>query len=165
MVTGLALFILLQLFFGPLLYCLACAGEALEGAKDYLGILVLFYVFFQSLMVLLRNDGGAKLAMGALLLCSCFNVAHDALFIFGFSWELFGTGLAQIAGLLIALLHLRKAKLLRELKPRCLPPFRLMGKDMAGFVMESGQGVVIFAFNAVLLLLVGEEGISLPISL
>lgn len=53
---------------------------------------------------------------------------------------------------------MRKAKLLKRMKPRFLPPFRLMGKGMASFVMEVSQGVVIFAFNAALLSLVGEVG-------
>lgn len=35
-----------------------------------------------------------------------------------------------------------------------------MGKGLASFVMELSQGVVIFVFNAVLLRLVGELGVS-----
>ncbi len=165
--TGLGLLLLLRFFFDPLLLFLTGGGEALEGAREYLGILLWFspfYVFFQSFVVLLRNDDGAKLAMTALLLCSCLNVTLDALFVFGFSWGLFGaglaTGIAQVAGLLVCTLHFRKAKLLRQLRPRLLPPFRLLGKGMASFVMEVSQGVVIFAFNAVLLSLVGEIGVS-----
>lgn len=96
-VVGVGLLLLLQLFFTPLLTLLTGGGEALAGAREYLGILLwfsLFYVLFQSFVVLLRNDGGAKLAMIALLLCSGLNVTLDALFVFGFKWGLFGAGLA-----------------------------------------------------------------------
>lgn len=166
-ILGLLILLLLQVFFTPLISFLTGGGEALPGAREYLGILLWFspvYVLFQSLIVLLRNDGNAKLAMSALLLCSALNVALDALFIFGFGWGLFGaglaTGIAQVVGLLITLLHFKKAKILKALRPNFLPPFRLMGKGMASFVMELSQGVVIFAFNAVLLSLVGEIGVS-----
>lgn len=112
-VVGVGLLLLLQLFFTQLLTLLTGGGEALAGAREYLGILLwfsLFYVLFQSFVVPLRNDGGAKLAMIALLLCSGLNVTLDALFVFGFKRGLFGaglaTGLAQIAGLLVASLHM-----------------------------------------------------------
>ncbi|HHX03686.1 MAG TPA: hypothetical protein GX733_05320 [Tissierellia bacterium] len=142
-------------------------GPALQGAREYLGVLLWFspvYIIFQSLIVLLRNDGGARRAMTALLLCSVLNIALDALFIFGFQWGMFGagfaTGIAQVSGLVVALLPRDNAKLLRQLRPRLFPPLRLMGKGLASFVMELSQGVVIFVFNAVLLRLVGELGVS-----
>lgn len=167
LILGLLLLLLLQLFFTTLVNFLTGGGDALPGAREYLGILLWFspvYILFQSLIVLLRNDGNAKLAMTALLLCSALNVALDALFIFGFGWGLFGaglaTGIAQVVGLLITLLHFKNAKVLKNLRPRLELPFRLMGKGMASFVMELSQGVVIFAFNAVLLSLVGEIGVS-----
>ncbi len=100
----------------------------------------------------------------ALLTCSFLNIALDFIFIFGFKWGLFGaglaTGLAQVAGLSIVLTHFRHSHLLKSLRPRFFPPFRLMGKGMASFVMELSQGVVIFIFNIVLLGLVGEVGVS-----
>ncbi|MDO5734649.1 MAG: MATE family efflux transporter [Eubacteriales bacterium] len=166
-ILGFLLLFLLRLFFKPLLLLLTGGGPALAGAEAYLGILFYFspaYVIFQSLVVLLRNDGAAKLAMLSLLLCSGLNVALDALFLFVFDWGMYGaglaTGLAQLAGLILALTHLRKADLLKDLSPRPRPPFRLMAKGMASFVMELSQGVVIFTFNTVLLSLQGELAVS-----
>lgn len=165
--AGLALCLILQLSFDPLVRFLSGGGPALAGSRQYLGILLWFspvYVVFQSLVVLLRNDGGARPAMIALLLASSLNVVLDAWFIFGLKWGMFGaglaTGLAQLIGLGIVLYHLPKSPLLASLRPRLASPFRLMGKGLASLIMEVSQGVVIFAFNAVLLSLAGEVGVS-----
>lgn len=166
-VLGFGLLLFLQIFFQPLLHLLAGDGPARAGAEEYLGILLWFspfYVVFQSFVVLLRNDGAANRAMVALLLCSGLNVALDALFLFGFSMGMFGaglaTGIAQVAGLLVAALHFRNPNLLKNMNIRLAPPFRLMGKGLASFVMELSQGLVIFIFNAVLLRLHGEIAVS-----
>ncbi|MDO5746168.1 MAG: MATE family efflux transporter [Actinomycetaceae bacterium] len=166
-IAGLALLVTMQLFFAPIVDFLTGGGPARQGAEEYLGILLWFspfYVMFQSLVVLLRNDSAAKRAMTALLVCSGLNVVLDALFLFGFSMGMFGaglaTGIAQVIGLGVATTHFKKAHILSDLSFRFLPPFRLMGKGMASFVMELSQGVVIFAFNAVLLWLSGEMAVS-----
>lgn len=165
--AGLALCLILQLSFDPLVRFLSGGGPALAGSRQYLGILLWFspvYVVFQSLVVLLRNDGGARPAMIALLLASSLNVVLDAWFIFGLKWGMFGaglaTGLAQLIGLGIVLYRLPKSPLLASLRPRLASPFRIMGKGLASLIMEVSQGGVIFAFNAVLLSLAGEVGVS-----
>ncbi|NLY09432.1 MAG: MATE family efflux transporter [Tissierellia bacterium] len=166
-ITGIILLIILQLFFNPLLELLTGGGEAIEGAKEYLGILLWFspfYVLFQTAVVLLRNDGGSKLAMKALLLCSGINIVLDIVFVFGFSMGLYGagiaTGIAQVIGLIVSTLHFKNAVILRGLQPKLLAPFKLMGKGMSSFVTEISQGIVIFAFNAILISLVGGIGVS-----
>lgn len=166
-VLGFTLLLILRLGFKPLLQFLTGGGEALAGAESYLGILLWFspcYVLFQSLVVLLRNEGATKKAMTALLLCSGLNILLDAIFLFVFRWGMFGaglaTGLAQLAGLILAASQLRHSTLMNNLKPRFQPPFRLVGKGLASFVMELSQGVVILFFNATLLALVGEVGVS-----
>lgn len=164
---GLLLFLLLQLFFTPLVVFLTGGGKAIAGSREYLGILLWFspvYVVFQSLIVLLRNDGGAKRAMSALLVASGLNVLLDAIFVFGFHWGLFGaglaTGIAQLVGLILVLASLRDTTILRQVRFRLASPIRLMGKGLASLIMELSQGVVIFSFNAVLLRLSGEIGVS-----
>lgn len=166
-IIGLLLLLALQLSFTPLLQFLTGGGPALAGSREYLGILLWFspvYVVFQSLVVLVRNDGGAKRAMTALLIASGLNVVLDALFVFGFDWGMFGaglaTGIAQVVGLGMLLSRLAPSSLLRGVRFRLASPLRLMGKGLASLIMELSQGVVIFTFNAVLLRLAGEIGVS-----
>lgn len=166
-IVGLLLCTVLQVFFNPLVEFLTNGGPAMAGSSEYLGILLWFspvYVLFQSLVVLLRNDGGAKSAMTALILASIINVSLDALFLFVFNWGMFGaglaTGIAQLLGLIMVIFALRRTSLLHSLRPRFASPLRLMGKGLASLIMELSQGIVILVLNFALLSLAGEVGVS-----
>lgn len=166
-IVGILLCTVLQVFFNPLVEFLTNGGPAMAGSSEYLGILLWFspvYVLFQSLVVLLRNDGGAKSAMTALILASIINVSLDALFLFVFNWGMFGaglaTGIAQLLGLIMVIFALRRTSLLHSLRPRFASPLRLMGKGLASLIMELSQGIVILVFNFALLSLAGEVGVS-----
>lgn len=139
-------------------------------ASEYYRIVIVFAPMFmlnQVFLAFTRNDNKPQLAMISLLAGSGFNIVMDYVCIYIFGWGMTGAALATafspVVGMLVMSTHL--------LRKKCTYHFHLTKPDwsfvrpilsggMASFVTEFSTGIVIVAFNLVILRLVGEIGIA-----
>lgn len=168
LILGLVL-LLVGLFFSQNLVNLLGSGSSnLDMANDYLSMLLLFspfYVIFVSLTVFVRNDGGNKIAMAAMLSTSVFNLIMDWVFMYPLNMGMRGgalaTGLAQVVGFLVLMIHFINKP---NLKLSLIKSFKDFGAIIksggASFVLEISQGIVIFSFNLAFLKLAGDSMVS-----
>ena len=168
--TGLLLTVLFMVFIEPLCRFLGASEAAFPMVKDYLRTFLAFtlpFVLFSAGTALVRNNNGARLVMGAMLAGSVFNVLFDYVFIIrlgmGMAGAALATGLAPCLGLLILSSHyLRRRNTLRLHRgPLRASDFgRLLMAGTGSFVLELSSGIIIFAFNLVILRLAGDVGVS-----
>lgn len=167
LLTGLILLFLSIFFVRNLVNLLGRGSENLGMAYDYLSTLMLFSPFFLvfiSLTVFVRNDGGSKIAMAAMLSASIFNVVMDYVFLFPLDMGMMGcalaTGLAQVVGLGVLLLHFRDAGIKILKLNKFSEPLYIIKNGLASFILELSQGIVIFAFNFAFLRIAGDIAVS-----
>ncbi len=168
-ITGLILFILSLFFVQNLVNFLGKGSENLDMAFQYLSMLMLFspfFILFISLTVFVRNDGGSKIAMAAMLSASIFNVIMDYVFLFPLDMGMRGcalaTGLAQVVGFGILMIHFisKKAEIKLVKMSQLGDTMEVLMNGVASFVLELSQGIVIFAFNFAFLRLAGDIAVS-----
>lgn len=167
LITGLILLFLSIFFTKNLVNLLGRGSENLEMAYDYLSMLMLFSPFFLvfiSLTVFVRNDGGSKIAMSAMLSASIFNVVMDYAFLFPLDMGMRGcalaTGLAQVVGFGVLLFHFKDAGIKILKLNKFNQSLDILKNGMASFVLEMSQGIVIFAFNFAFLRIDGDIAVS-----
>jgi len=170
LIAGVFLTLIRIFFLDQLCYFLGASPATFQMSKDYLGVLLAFSVPFvlnSTLTVLVRNDGAPRLAMWAMLTGSIVNVILDYVFIFEFQWGMWGgalaTAIAPILGLMILSTHfIRKNNKMKLIKPKWNVRMlkRILGNGSASFILELSAGVVIFAFNKVILGITGDLGVS-----
>lgn len=167
LITGLILLFLSIFFTKNLVNLLGRGSENLEMAYDYLSMLMLFSPFFLvfiSLTVFVRNDGGSKIAMSAMLSASIFNVVMDYVFLFPLDMGMRGcalaTGLAQVVGFGVLLFHFKDAGIKILKLNKFNQSLDILKNGMASFVLEMSQGIVIFAFNFAFLRIDGDIAVS-----
>ncbi len=168
--VGVLLTLVRIFFLEELCYFLGASEATLEMARDYLGVLMSFSTAFllnTTLTIFVRNDGAPELAMWSMLTGSILNVVLDYVFIFSFGWGMAGgalaTGLAPVVSLIILSTHfIRKKNTIRLIPFRLQPKLtgRIVANGGASFVLELSAGIVIFAFNQVILGLAGDLGVS-----
>ena len=157
-------------FLDELSYFLGASEATFQMSRDYLGVLLAFSIPFilnTTLTVLVRNDGAPRLAMWAMLAGSLVNVILDYVFIFKFKWGMWGgavaTVIAPMVGLAILSSHfIRRKNMMRLIMPKWNFSMtrRIIANGSASFVVELSAGIVIFAFNKVILGLTGDLGVS-----
>lgn len=118
-------------------------------------------------MVFCKNDGNPKLAMLAMIISSLSNGFMDYVFMFRFGMGMLGavsaTCLAAlISFLMIFVLHfLRKYKLELVSKFKIkLPDFKSLPDGIPSFVVEISSGILMFAFNMMILKISGNKGVA-----
>ncbi|NLI89055.1 MAG: MATE family efflux transporter [Epulopiscium sp.] len=170
LIAGIILTLLRIFYLDELCYFLGASQATFQMAKDYLGVLLAFSIPFilnSALTVFVRNDGAPRLAMWGMLTGSISNVILDYIFIFKFEWGMRGgaiaTVISPIIGLLILSTHfISKNNDMKLVKPS--PNFdiikRIIGNGSASFIVELSAGIVIFAFNKVILDITGDIGVS-----
>lgn len=102
---GAALCAVTQLFLEPLLRFFGSPEDVLEYAKVYTRIVSLgfpFLIFTAGGGHLIRADGRPKFSMLCNLTGAVVNTALDALFVFGFHWEMAGAAAATVIGQVIS---------------------------------------------------------------
>lgn len=164
---GLVLLMLSRLFTDRLVLWLGGTDAIYDLSFDYLSTLLLFspfFLLFAGLTIFVRNDGGSKLAMTAMLSASVFNVVMDYVFLFpldrGMQGCALATGLAPIVGIAILSTHFlsKDNELLLRFGGRQLGEIAKIGAP--SLVLEWSQGLVIFLFNLAFLSLGGESAVS-----
>lgn len=149
---------------------LGASKDSFPMVKNYLNTFMSFslpFILFSASTGLVRNDGGSRIVMIAMLLGSIFNVLFDYIFIFKYNLGMKGaalaTGLAPCLGLFILSFHyiFRKNNLsilVDRFKVQKIK--KIFATGTASFILELSSGIIIFAFNFIILTLDGDKGVS-----
>lgn len=168
--VGIILTLIRMFFLDELAHILGASDATLSMVKDYLGVIMSFSIAFLlnvCLTVFVRNDGGPKLAMAAMLIGSFLNLLLDYIFVFKFEWGMagaaFATGLSPVAGLIILSSHfIRRNNTIKFIIPKSNWKIvrRIVSNGGSSFIVELSAGIVIFAFNLSLARISGDIAIS-----
>lgn len=164
-------YFLIGLFFSKEIALALGANEGtLEMTDTYLHWLLLFapaFVLNQVLLCFVRNDEGPQLSMMAMLIGSFSNIVLDYIFIFPMNMGIFGavfaTGLSPIISMGIMLLHwIKKRNTFHLVKtPFDFPMIRqIFALGVPSLIAQVSTGVVMIAFNKMILQLEGNTGIA-----
>ncbi len=165
------IFVLAGIFFSEKLTKLLGADkDVFHMTKIYLQVILLFAPAFMAndtMTCFVRNDGNPKLSMIGMLTGSFSNIILDYIFIFPLNMGIFGavlaTGLAPVISLIVLSRHWL-AKQNQFHLVRIKPSFRLTGNIISlgvpSFITEMASGIVIIAFNAIILYLQGNIGVA-----
>ena len=146
------------------------SAELSSLVKDYLVIGVLFSIFFMlstSLNAVVRNDKAPYYAMISMVVGAVTNIFLDWLFIFHFDMGMIGaslaTGIAQTLSLLYLIGHFFRKKC--GIKPELVGlDFkyikRIINNGFPSFILEFAVAVVTISFNKILMVQLGEIGVS-----
>ena len=166
-----ALYMLLGAFGGDALASLLGAeGVVHPMTATYLRVILLFAPAFLlncTLLCFVRNDGGPRLAMVAMVSGSLANIVLDYVFIFPCKMGIFGAVLATGFAPIISMAILSRWFLGRHnsfrLKRTGLGP-RAAGKiaalGVSSLIAEVSSGVVMIVFNLLILNLEGSVGVA-----
>lgn len=164
-------FMLVGLFFSGTIVTLFGADEnVFEMSRTYLQVILLFapaFLLNNVLLCFVRNDGAPQLSMAAMLGGSLSNIVLDWVFIFpcrmGIFGAVFATGLAPIISMMILSPHFIRKKNQFHLT-KCRPEFRrfcgILSSGVPSLVTEVSSGIVMIAFNAIILRLAGNVGVA-----
>lgn len=154
----------------PIAALLGATQETAGYTVAYLRVVLLFspaFILNNILTAFVRNDGAPHLAMAAMTVSTLTNIVLDYVFIYPLQMGMFGaalaTGLGTVLGLCIHLTHfLRKSNTLRlrRLKPSAREVLQIARCGVSNFITEFSAGVVILAFNMVILKLAGNMGVA-----
>ena len=158
------------LFAGDIVRLFGGTGNVFTMAQTYLRVILLFspaFLMNNVLLCFVRNDGAPQLSMAAMIGGSLSNVVLDWVFIFpcgmGIFGAVFATGLAPIISMDILSPHFFRRK--NNFHPvDCRPQGRTLGRILSSgapsLVTEASSGIVIIAFNALIMGLEGNTGVA-----
>ena len=142
----------------------------LELTADYIfhySAFSLPFVFSISLQGFVRNDGSPLLVSVAVVTGAATNIFLDWLFVFPLQWGIKGaavaSGLGQVSGLLILLIHfIRKKGVLRFKKFRLSPPlfWKIFKRGLPEMISQFGTPVTTMWMNQVLIKVLGDLAVS-----
>ena len=158
------------LFAGDLVRLFGGTGAVFTMCRTYLRVILLFapaFLMNNVLLCFVRNDGAPQLAMAAMIGGSLSNVVLDWVFIFpcgmGIFGAVFATGLAPIISMGILSPHFfRKKNQFRPgpCKPQLRRTARILSSGVPSLVTEVSSGIVIIAFNGLIMGLEGNTGVA-----
>ena len=158
------------LFAGDLVRLFGGTGAVFTMCRTYLRVILLFapaFLMNNVLLCFVRNDGAPQLAMAAMIGGSLSNVVLDWVFIFpcgmGIFGAVFATGLAPIISMGILSPHFfRKKNHFRPVpcKPQLRRTARILSSGVPSLVTEVSSGIVIIAFNGLIMGLEGNTGVA-----
>lgn len=85
----------------PVLRLLGAAGEMVTLGVEYLEYIVpgtVFQIFATGVVPIIRNNNGARFAMGTMIAGFLCNIALDYLFVWVYEWSIAGAALATVIG-------------------------------------------------------------------
>jgi len=151
-------------------YFFGANDETLSYVLDYMGILLLFSLIITwetALSIFVRNDGGPRLAMMALIVSALLNVGLNYWMIFILKMEVKGAALATVIATAIGLIVLmmqffRKGSGLRFVRiswdKSLLKKISAIG--FPSFLSEVGVGVFVIGYNLAMSYYVGTNGLA-----
>lgn len=154
----------------PLATLLGAKGEVFEMTRQYLQIVLLFapaFIYQTLIACFVRNDGNPRLSMLATLISSLFNILFDYILIYpcklGMLGAVLATGVSPVLGLIILSLHWVMKKhcvKIEKTKLNCKTAFSIMSLGFPSCITEFSGGIVVIVFNAVVMSLAGNIGVS-----
>lgn len=175
---ALCLFAIFSLFFLLIGLCFSEPLARLLGADDtvaemtatYLHWLLLFapaFILNDILLCFVRNDSAPALSSAAMLAGSFMNILLDYVFIFPMNMGIFGavfaTGLSPVISIFVMLPHwLRKKNTFHLQKLQFSADLfrKTMSVGFPSFLTQLSTGVVMIAFNQIILHLSGNIGVA-----
>lgn len=165
------LFFLAGLFLSTQITVLLGAdGEVAEMTQTYLKMILLFapaFMLGDILVCFVRNDGNPKLSMLAMLGGSMANILLDYVFIFPLGMGIFGavlaTGLAPLISIAIMSGHWMKKNKGFHLAKTAIQgrmALLILSLGFPSLITEVSSGIVIIAFNIIILGLKGNVGVA-----
>lgn len=165
------IFVLAGIFFSEKLTKLLGADkDVFHMTKTYLQVILLFAPAFMAndtMTCFVRNDGNPRLSMIGMLAGSFSNIILDYIFIFPLNMGIFGAVLATGFAPIISLIVLSRHWLTNQNQfhlVRINLSLRLIGNIISlgvpSFITETASGIVIIAFNAIILQLQGNIGVA-----
>ena len=158
------------LFAGDIVRLFGGTGAVFTMCRTYLRVILLFapaFLMNNVLLCFVRNDGAPQLAMAAMIGGSLSNVVLDWVFIFpcgmGIFGAVFATGLAPIISMGILSPHFfQKKNQFRPVpcKPQLRRTARILSSGVPSLVTEVSSGIVIIAFNGLIMGLEGNTGVA-----
>jgi putative MATE family efflux protein len=149
---------------------LGADAEIFVMTNIYLKVILLFspaFILNDILICFVRNNGNPRLSMIAMLCGSFSNIILDYIFIFPLHMGMFGavfaTGLAPIISMLILSRHwiARKNDFhLEKSRPNLGMSRSIFSIGFPSFITELSSGIVIIAFNGIILGLAGNVGVA-----
>ncbi len=142
----------------------------LHMTNTYVKVLLLFspaFLLNNILICFIRNDGKPQLSMAAMLLSSFSNIILDYIFMFPLQMGIFGavfaTVLAPVFSILLLLFYCFSKKtefciIKEKINLNSLKWVFLMG--FPSFVVQLSSGIIMIAFNKVILGLQGNVGVA-----
>lgn len=170
--AGFALFFMLAggVLSGPIVTLFGADENVFEMTKTYVQVILLFapaFLLNNVLLCFVRNDGAPHRSMAAMIGGSLSNIVLDYVFLFPLNMGIFGavlaTGLAPVISMLILSPHFLKKKNgfhVRKGKPEGKLAMQICSCGVPSLVTEMSSGVVMIAFNTILLRLQGNVGVA-----
>lgn len=169
-VAGLFFTIINLVFLDELCRFLGASDRVFDYVRIYSLILICFspaFIINSILSGFIRNDHAPRLVMISGLAGNFINIALDALFIFVFHWGIVGailaTVISPVISIIILLYHLKDThhhlRLVR-ITDVWSKMKRILKNGFPSFLDGIAPGIVIFAFNQVLLKLSGDLGVA-----
>ena len=165
------LYLLTGIFAGDMLTGLLGADASVYAITQiYLKILLCFapaFLLNNIMLCFIRNDGEPALSMAAMVTGSLSNIVLDYIFMYPFGLGMAGaavaTGLAPLISLCVLSLHVLRRRSSLSL---CKTPFlnryygRILSLGLSSLITETASGIVIIAFNLIILSLSGNTGVA-----
>jgi len=134
---------------------------------SYLSFFTLFYLLSYGFEVFVRIEGCPAYSMLCLFVGAILNIFLDYYFILHLHWGIKGaalaTGIAQFGTafflLLYLVLHSKKLKFIPT-KVTLKNSLNICYKGFSEFITETATGIVIMAFNIIIMKIMGEKGVS-----
>jgi len=173
LLIGICCMLLITFYGRTICRLLGADATILELTTTYLRTMMIFAPFFVTNILLgafVRNDGAPGLSMTSVLAGSLFNVVFDYIFIYPMDLGLWGaalaTGCAPVIGILINMIHIIRKKNQFHFIGSLLQPIRLSSLTIScrlgisAFIAEFSNGVVLLAYNRLMLPLAGNNGVA-----
>ena len=170
-VLAIIVWICIALFDKPLLRFFGAEGHTLTLAREYVApikYVVPCFLFTQTLVAYLRNDGNPALATGGVLAGGIFNVFGDYFFVFTCDMGAYGAGLATALGTVISILVMLSHFLTKKNTLRLVRPVQMMHKvqeiavtGFSTFFIDIAMGILTILFNGQIMSYLGTNALSI----
>lgn len=146
-IFSIILSVIAYLFLPKLVYMFGCTKNVYQYAVDYGKIIIIgapFMIIYSALSQLIRADGSPKYSMVLLVVGAILNIILDPIFIFTFNMGVKGGAIAtvigQIVSFVMAILYLKKVKLVKLEKESFKVDksiTRTLGLGLSSFITQS----------------------------
>lgn len=169
-VTNAVIIIFIALFMNEILYFLNAKGDLYSYAKDYLGIIVFFYIFMMmniTVAMFIRGEGKPQLSLLFIIIANIFNILLDYLLIVKLDYGMKGAALASGSSMLIAFilgtLYFIKGKSIfkfTKIKFEVEEIKNILFNGSSEFVGQIAIAITTYLFNFVIIRRIGVNGVA-----